>query len=58
MHKGVNSQNKYMIKRPNTQLKSRGNKIMDRKKGTGLTTGNESPSNFPKMNDIIDILGG
>lgn len=54
LNKGINN-SKYMIKRPSTQLKSRGAKKMDRKKGAGLTTGNESPSAFHKKNDFIDI---
>lgn len=46
-----------MIKRPSTQLKSRGNNRKDRRKGAGLTTGNESPSALHKKNDIIELLG-
>jgi hypothetical protein len=46
----------FVPKRPNTQLKSRGTNRMDRKRGAGLITGNESPNGNKK--DILDMMGG
>lgn len=46
---------RFIAKRPNTQLKSRGTNRMERKRGAGLTTGGiESPNVARK--DILELM--